>query len=370
MKKIEILFAGTGGGHKSVADSIDSAIRSMDADVSVKALDGFAFLGGESDALSNLYRQIVNNAGWAYELYYLLTNGLIQNEVFKWLLMALFGDKVRQYLNKNNADLYVSCHPFFTLLMPRLVHEMTEATFMSVVTDPFTPHVHNFSDEVDVCIVSSDLSKRVALGQGVEQSKIKVIGHPISVKMKSENFCRKECLKSMGLDADKKTILISGGAEGMGNMLEIVMALSELNLPIQLVVVCGRNDELYSRVLELQGVIKIKAYKYVENFHDLMTASDILVSKPGASTMYEAFCFGLPIIMYDLVMGQEVGNMNYIVSNGAGFYCKSKKSLVEKVRDLVLNESFLQEVSLSSQALSNEDAAYNVAVECLRLVDL
>lgn len=367
MPNIRILYAETGGGHKSVAESMKRAIQELAPEMRVYLDDGEVLLGKKKDMLSDLYKSIANGALWFYELFYRMTNGTFQRDFYEGLLNALFEEEVRRYLQNDPADLYVSCHPVFTLMMPKFVHDVLGVKFVSVITDPFTPHTHNFSKEVDLCIVSSNRSRIIALACGVKEEQIKVLGHPIYAH-EQEDFDAVSFLSEHGLNEFCLTILITGGADGIGDIYEVVLDLSSLAQPIQIMVVCGRNVEAFEKISNINNRNRVRAFGYVRNLHEMMMASDILISKPGASTMYEAFSHGLPIVMHGMVMSQEAGNVSYIVDNNAGIYCASRKELIENVSELVRSPELLTSMSIASKSLSNTRAVYDVSRECLAML--
>jgi processive 1,2-diacylglycerol beta-glucosyltransferase len=367
MPHIKILYAETGGGHKSVAESIKMAVQELAPEITVSLDDGSVLLGKKKDILSELYKSIANGALWFYEMFYHMTNGTFQREFYEEFLSTLFEEEVRKYLKDDPADIYVSCHPVFTLMMPRFVHDISGVGFVSVITDPFTPHTHNFSKYVDLCIVSSNSSREIAISCGVKEERVKVLGHPVYAHEHVE-FDEVAFLSEHGLDDSCLTILLAGGADGIGGIYEVVLELSGIELPIQIIVVCGRNIEVFEKVSNIKGKVRVRPFGYIRNLHEMMLASDILISKPGASTMYEAFSHGLPIIVYGKVMSQEAGNVSYIVENHAGMYCATKKELIDCVNEIVNSPELLRSMSIASKSLSNNRAAFDVSRECLAIM--
>ncbi len=368
-KNIEIFYADSGGGHKSVADAIRQEMISRVPAYKVSVVNG-AIHGNEWYAkITDLYKYSVLHARHLYTSFYNMTNGVLQTRVLERLIKIVFVSEVERYFQKKEIDLLISCHPFFNLLMPHFIHENTSAKFVSVITDPITPHAHNFSPNVDLCIVSSDYAKDIALQQGVDPMRIKVIGHPVLKAFAKKNINKKTILHNIGLREDICTILISGGADGLGRIYDTVKKLAEIKLPIQLIVICGRNKCLYNRIEKNIKNENIRIFGFTNIIADLMRSADILVAKPGASTMCEAFSIGLPIVIFDAIIGQELGNMSHIIDNHAGVYCKNLESLVEEVEKLVNNPDRRKSMSIASKKLSNNDAVIKIVDECLLLID-
>lgn len=366
-KIIEIFYTESGGGHFSVANSLKEQVEKYYPGYEVHLIDGLRQSNISYHRYLDLYPKLVNYARWIYDLYYESTNSYFQTQFIKHFLRVFFSCEVEQYLIGKDVDLFISCHPIFTLLMPDLVHTKTNAKFVSIITDPITPHVHNFSSDVDMCIVASESSKKIAIKQGLAPYKIKVIGHPVS----NAFFDKKnkiDLCKGLGLIENKFNVLIVGGGDGMGKIYDTVLTLLETDMPIQLLVVCGRNRDVYSKISEIKTTKIIKIFGFVNNLADLMCVSDIIITKPGPSTIYESFASGLPILIYDAKLGQEIGNISLIVENDAGRLCNNSNEVAETVSWLYNDVDSLRRMARKSQALSKKNVAYNIIKECLSLL--
>jgi len=220
-----------------------------------------------------------------------------------------------------------------------------------------------------LCVVSSNAARDIAIKQKLNPKQIRVIGHPVQREYIETKSDRKYILKSLGLTEDKITVLITGGADGLGKVYDTVIPLCNSGLPIQMIVVCGRNEKLYSEINKKLNKSSVLVFEYLNGLADMMRVSDIVVAKPGASTIHESFVYGLPVIMYDAIIGQESGNVKYIENNGAGKYCLNVNQVVQTVGALVKNPMLKENMSTASKRLSDKNAAFRVANECLSLLN-
>jgi UDP-N-acetylglucosamine:LPS N-acetylglucosamine transferase len=122
------------------------------------------------------------------------------------------------------------------------------------------------------------------------------------------------------------------------------------------VVVCGRSDELRSRVERLQARMPLKALGFVENVADLMRASDVLISKAGGLTLAEAFCCRVPVVIHDVLPGQEVGNVEYVLQCGAVAYAPRPQALVRLITELSADPAGREELAQRGARLARPDA--------------
>jgi 1,2-diacylglycerol 3-beta-galactosyltransferase len=131
---------------------------------------------------------------------------------------------------------------------------------------------------------------------------------------------------------------------------------------LQLVVVCGGNSQLHAELegLELQGPIQL--YDWVDTMPQLLKASDFIVSKAGGLIVSEALASGLPMIISAALPGQEIGNMRYVVENGAGAWAPGPAEVLATTHSwLRNNHAQLNEFQSNAQKLGKPQAAFDVA---------
>ncbi|CAH2061146.1 unnamed protein product [Thlaspi arvense] len=116
-----------------------------------------------------------------------------------------------------------------------------------------------------------------------------------------------------------------GGGERMGPIEATTRALGEalydenLRKPLcQVLVICGRNKKLVSRLSSLDWKIRAQVKGFITKMEECMGACNCIITKAGPGSIAEAMIRGLPIILNDYIAGQEAGNVPYVVENGFG----------------------------------------------------
>src|SRR5262249_23530187 len=144
---------------------------------------------------------------------------------------------------------------------------------------------------------------------GAAPEAVEVIGLPVrpEFSLPRDPAARADVLPRVGLDPGRLTVLVMVGAEGSPRALHNVAYLARQPRDAQLLVISGRNEAL-RRQVEALGV---RAVGFVDNVAELMRAADLLVTKAGGLTLAEAFCSGIPVVIHDLLPGQEAGNLAY-----------------------------------------------------------
>jgi UDP-N-acetylglucosamine:LPS N-acetylglucosamine transferase len=200
---------------------------------------------------------------------------------------------------------------------------------------------------------------------------VDVVGIPVRPEFSLEpgdaerSQARQVCLERLGLDPRRFTILVMVGAEGSPQALQHVAELAAANIDMQLIVVCGRNDELRSRIERLPARILLRALGFEENVAQLMRAADALVTKAGGVTLAEAFCCRVPVVIHDVLAGQEAGNLEYVLEHGAVAYAPQPRALVRVISELAADPARRELLAERGARVARPDAARQIAQQTL-----
>ncbi|MDL2281391.1 hypothetical protein LJC10_06025 [Selenomonadales bacterium OttesenSCG-928-I06] len=179
--------------------------------------------------------------------------------------------------------------------------------------------------------------------QGFAENKIVITGIPVRSAFEESEKEKRELVKIFDLDDEIPTVLIMGGGAGFLPMAEIIEMFKKQNLSLQLILVAGKNENLYNKLVKITNddndLLKIKVFGYVENIAELMTCADLLISKPGGVTCAEALAKKLPMVIYKPLPGVEQRNTEYLVNNNAAVCAGSSQELVLILKDFISAES-------------------------------
>lgn len=122
---------------------------------------------------------------------------------------------------------------------------------------------------------------------------------------------KREVRRSLGLPEDKFTVFLAEGGYGIGKMEEICSIVLERDLPVTLIPVCGKNEELYDRFLAMKskGNTTFVPVGYTDHMLEYEAASDLFCGKSGANIIAETCFFGVPQIVtkYATNIEQHIG---------------------------------------------------------------
>lgn len=365
--KYVLLYGDTGGGHRSAAQAIAKALQMLRPnDVEPELVNGLRYAPFFINAFTETYPMWVNHARVLYALGFHATNDRRRILALRSVLDPLSEKAADAIVENNPADVYVSCHPLFAQSVPSALKRLGRAApFIHVVTDLVSGHVAHYAPDVDHLIVPTEESRQQAIRNLVPEEKISLCGQPVSPDFLERCQKREETRAQLNLD-ERMTVLLIGGGDGMGRLEVTARQLALSGLPIQLLVVCGRNQTVKENLEFLNPRVPMQVFGFVNNIPELMGASDVLVTKAGPGTICEAFIAGLPIILYDAVPGQEDGNVDYVVKNGAGAWCPFPWDVLRQIKVWLNQPEAFEAARAASLRLARPDSAIKIAEVLLR----
>ena len=204
---------------------------------------------------------------------------------------------------------------------------------------------------------------------GIRPETISVTGIPIDPVF-AEKKDKLEMREKHGLERDKLTIIVSAGGFGVGNIELLLEALSELQTPSQIVAICGRNEKLKAKIDKL-SVEKLNNERvtflpigYTKQMDELMSASDLIVGKPGGLTTSEALAKGLIFVIVNPIPGQEERNSDHLLEKGCAIKCNTLPTLSFKIDRLVEDKERFAGMKSRIKSLATPRSSKTL-VECL-----
>ncbi|MDD4953892.1 MAG: glycosyltransferase [Candidatus Omnitrophica bacterium] len=341
--KVIVVYASAGAGHLRSAEAIYAFLKENHPQIDVELIDVLDKTGG---LFRFLYRQgyslLVNHAVslWqgAYQLTYFrplrwLTRGIAR------LINRFNTREFARYLVGENHDFIISTHFLPSEISANLKNQKRiNAKVITVITD-FCVHPFWISAGTDIYITACEYTNVLLSQEGARQDIIRPFGipvHPVFLKPYDKGAL---CV-DLGIDDDKFTILISTGSFGIGPLEEVTKYLCQ---KAQLLVVCAGNKKLYQRLKE-KDYPGVRVFGFVDNMQELMSVSDMIITKPGGLTIAELLIKELPPVFISAIPGQETGNAAVLESHGIGLVVNSAKELIKAVSDYKDNPDKLDAV--------------------------
>lgn len=395
---LRVLIAGltAGGGHMAAASAIQESWRKLRPEDSVQLVDVLNFF-------SRLHRKLYSD-GWVHiathapDLWGMVFDRTDDLEVTRRLRQTrnLFpsGSRTRfkRFIREFDPDVVLCTHylpveVLGTLKKPIQVRSESGSSFcrtgflssgsghetdsgtgtlkpfvVSVVTD-FEVHAIWMAPSVDLYCVAAEESKARLLARGVPSESIVATGIPVAPKFSTRPNVR-AVRKALGVRDDLPLLLVLSGGFGMGPVAEILVQLDRVKKPLQVIAVCGRNDDLRRELACREHKHPTRVLGFVSNMHELMAAADLIITKPGGLTVSEALAMGRPLLIANPIPGQESANSDFLLSHGAAVKVNSTEDISQRVQSL-LGSRKLGAMRKAAAALGRPDAAFTVCQEVL-----
>jgi 1,2-diacylglycerol 3-beta-galactosyltransferase len=358
-------MSDTGGGHRSAAEAIASAFaREFPGRYAVALADGIARAARfPFSHAADWYLPTVTYAEFGWGALFHSTNNPAMVRLSLRFLDLVMGNGLHCLLRDQAPALVVSVHPLLTTIPRRALRAMgSRAPFITVVTDLFDAHALWFDREADLCLVPTDGARATARRFGMPDEKLRVVGLPVSLQFLANTKSRAEHRAQLGLAPDRTTVLLVGGGEGMGRIYGIARAIAHARLPLQLVVIAGRNKALLRKLQTTTWEIPVSVQAFVTNMPEWMRASDVIITKAGPATLSEALTCGLPILLSGFLPGQEEGNVTFVEKSGVGVLRQSPKEIARTLGDwLAPGNDTLARFAARARELARPRAALEIA---------
>ncbi len=328
MPKVLIVYNSAGSGHKRVAQAIFKEFSTKFKDIKIiDALDYtnflFRFIYTDGYFLLSLYLPKI----WRFFFYLCESRFLsLPVDLIRFCTNRLNSKKLNKFLIKEKPDIVIGTHFFINEVISFLKKRGSVKSYLvSVITD-FCAHRFWIQEGVDLYIVGTKETKKELVKKGVSEDKIEILGIPVDRKFYTPQDKKFLC-ERLDLREDMFTILIVTGAFGSNMIRKVVDHLKD---EIQIICVCGKNRKLFNKLVYKRYRFT-KVFGLVENMDELMSVSDLIITKPGGSTTSEALVKFLPMVFISIIPGQEEKNAKIMVDSGVGRIPKSIKELRETV---------------------------------------
>jgi UDP-N-acetylglucosamine:LPS N-acetylglucosamine transferase len=379
-KKFLIITSETGGGHASAASAIADGLRRFAAPECLvniaRAIEESHLLG---EKLMEFYNYLLRNHQHLMKYYYWAIEHFRPNE--SNLFYRLTSRYVRQLFEKYCPQVVVSVHPMTQHFFARMLRELgllDHIPLVTVVTDPCYGFWRGWAcEEVSLYLVATEDARRQLIDYGVPDEKIKICGIPIHPKFQFQTEEEKFATRAeLGLDPEKFTVFINAGWVGGGNIPRIFEEMVDRGEQLegaQAIFLAGRNHELRERIdaVARRAPFPTKVIGYTMAMEKLMNAADVMVSKLGGLTTFEALASRLPIIADTTTppMPQESQTGRLISRHNPGVLLERASDIAPIIRRLLSDPAEHMAMRLAASRIAIPDATKRIVDELMRKVE-
>lgn len=367
MKKILILYATAGIGHKKASIAVKKAFEEMVPEgVEVTIADSLELARPFFKKFYlDIYLFMVGKLPTFWGVMYYLTDNKFVHLFVMWLRKFhnwLMSGKLRMHLIDTQPDVIISTHFFASEVIAAMKRSgAIRSRLITVVTD-YRLHSWWVNKGTDRYVVGGEEAKGDLIRWGVDASAVDVLGipvEPVFTKPLDKGMVR----RNFGLTDGIPTILVISGGFGVGPIAEIIQATEEIKAPAEILAVCGHNEDLAKRLQAMKGSFRhaTQVFGFVQNVYEFMEAADILISKSGGITVSESLAKDLPLVVISPIIGQETRNCDFLISNGAAVRANNVSDLKGILEDLAAHPEKVRSMREAIARIRKPMACYDIA---------
>lgn len=369
-KRVLIVSASIGSGHHQAARAIAAELARRQDNLQITIADFMEDTDSYLAAfMKEAYLKMLELSPNMYDLVYRVSQAPLPGFKAQGLLARVLQGGMAQLVRRHRPDLIIATHPFPCGAAAYLRDSRRlRAPLVGVITD-FAVHRLWVYEHVDAYFVAAPEIKRELSALGVPARRIYASGIPVHPQF-TANAGGRGILGELSLAADQPLVLLMGGGLGMGGIRQALASMDELKLPLQFVVLAGKNKELQGKLQEETKNLRhaVRVLGYTDRIPELMWAAAMLVTKPGALTVCEALVSETPLLLYEPIPGQEWENAVFLTQRGVALWAKNRQELKDGVTTLLTRPEQVEKLRKEAEALRRPAAAAAVATAALALL--
>lgn len=367
--KLLILYASAGAGHQQAAFALRK-VAEENFSITARAVDILDYTPAYFKRFyTGSYLEIVKRIpelwGYLYDRSYKYKKPTLTVRLHH-VAGNIYLSRLVQYVRDFRPDTLVFTHFLgWGTLGPLKRLKILDIPFYCVVTD-FAIHSFWINKHIDKYYVATEGEKRVLKHHGFNNKQIMTTGIPVDPAF-STKFNKTQLRRKLKLNPQLPMVLMISGRYNFKGYEQLLASFNDVKKKLQLIVLAGRQESLLSSLTNIARGIKmpVRLYGMVDNMHELMAASDIVVTKPGGLTTSEVLACNTLMAIIDPIPGQEQRNSDYLLESGVAIRIHDMESGGSKIADLLTNKRRLRIMRDHLKWVSHPRAAYKILRDIL-----
>lgn len=366
-KRVLVLSAAVGAGHLRAAQAVELALRELDPSAEVCNLDVLQLTNAAFRRLyAKAYLDLVNLAphvlGFLYDMLDRPRDKTSKRDRLRAAWETLNLTRLSGLLDQHPWDVIVNTHFLPAQIIAGLRRRRTLATPQITATTDFDTHRLWMNEPCDHYTTATAEGAAYLASFGVDPTRITATGIPIDPVF-SRAKDRATCLRKHGLKGDRPIVLQLSGGFGVGPIEKLYRRILEIERPIEVVVVAGKNETVRKQLARVDVPRRhaSKVMGFTTEIDELMCVADLVVSKPGGLTTSEVLARGAAMAIVNPIPGQESRNSDYLLESGAAIKVGNLATLPMKLGTLLSDAARLDALKANARRIARPRAAFDVA---------
>lgn len=367
-KKILIVYATYGSGHKAIANYVANYLKDENKNYEIATLDminySMSVVGSISQKINNFFMlktPIIHN------IFYNISSTKIGGDFFDDVSLTLFKNKkMENQIVKFNPDLVIATHFFGAGLINHYKEKgLINPKIINVVTDYDVIELWcKYHKNINYIVVGNKYMQKDLIKRKVDKKKIKVFGIPIA-PMEHIKIKKDVMLKEFNFTGKRPIcVFFGGGGNGSSKTLPYIKKVAISNPNLDIIFIAGKNEYSKKKVDEFindKHLNNVRTIGFATNVPELLQLCDFVVSKPGGIQLTECLYFKKPVLMIRHSGGQEIANYKYFEAEGFGKFFKTSWGLNKFIKNMMNDTSILKVLNKNMEQVDNTKAMENLS---------
>lgn len=362
-QRVLAMYITAQSGHYQAARALEQAIRSVNPAAETLTIDAFQYLNPVlARIVDRMYLSVIQNAPEIWDYLYDNPKVVHRSDSFRKLLHRYDSPRLHGLLEDFRPDVIACTQAFPCGLVADFKEEQDLSTPLYGILTDFSPHTYWVHSQVNGYVVPAGESRQWLLDRQVEPDRVWVFGIPIDPAF-AESPDVQAIRRRLQLAPEAPVILLMGGGQGLGPIVEVVEQMDRIHQDFQLLAIAGTNESLYHKLITRAPALKhpMQVFGHVDFVADLMSVSSFIITKTGGLTTSEALAKGLPILALEPIPGQETKNAAFLVKEKAACLVKDFRQLALSVQQLLDHPNELAALAANARRLGKPQAALDAA---------
>ncbi|QZY56389.1 MGDG synthase family glycosyltransferase [Crassaminicella profunda] len=347
-----VLTANFGSGHVTVAKAIKEQLAVYNNRLNIKVIDIFEILSPHlNNELYKGYEVLIKKTHNIYNYFYRKKSN---KEIgMDKIIYKIYLSKIAKYIQKLNPKFIVStfpvCSGFVSMYKGKYKSTLPLITCMTDVVD----HCEWIYPNTDKYLVPTNKIKEQFIYKGIHKDKIYVTGIPVR-KDFLDKYENEKIRRTLNIKDSEFVLLMMGGGLGLlPKDKELYEWLDSLE-NVKTIIVTGTNKKQYRDLVQNLNLKNTIVKGFTNEVAGLMKHADLLITKAGGVSIFEAIHSELPMIVYEPILAQEIENGKFIENSGIGEIIKNTKELKEKVNTFIKNREKRTQLKMNIKRIKQQ----------------
>ena len=365
------IWTGNVGGHARIAQAVAWGLTAQEPNVLIDLVDIYSptLVNRRFARTANSYDRVVARVPWLWGVAFYASRPRPVVRLVRSVAARLTRrTALRRLLLDNPPDVLVSVIPDVGQLaaVPRIARP--KPPVIMVISDLVSIHRAWLSPQADLVLVPTEPALAACRRYKVPAHKLQLVGYP----MRTAQFCPPDQPErpDRGRPDGALRVLFMGGSSGSGSMQRHIQELVQTGLRMEITAVCGKNARLQRQLAALAAAtpagLVLNVLGYTDQIPQLMHWADVLITKAGPSTVFEAIACQLPVILTAHLPGQEGGNAEFFEQAGVAVRSAGPAETARIVAGFVANPARLERLHQPELAAQTCQATPRIAEIILR----